>query len=110
MKFSAVRMARDTGRKWLNLLFLQMTCSTGKRRHGSFRRMCMASGAIGRQSSTAPVTLIAGELRVFSRQWPRVIELFRRCHLGRLRQRCFLADNCMAKLAVLAQHLAFPAD
>src|SRR6266511_5708657 len=103
-------MARDTRRKWLDLLFLEMTRSAGKRGHGSSRRLCMTSRTIGRQPSAAPVTLIAGELRVFSQQWPRVIELFSRRHLGRLRQRRFLADDCVAKLAVLAQHFAFPAD
>ena len=55
------------------------------------------------------MALIARELRVLSHQWPWVFERFCRRHLSRLRERRFLTDDRMAKLAIAAQHFAFPA-
>src|SRR5512135_1749161 len=47
---------------------------------------------------------------MFSQQRPGVLERFGRRDFGGFWQRRFLADDRMAKLTIIAQHLAFPAD
>lgn len=56
------------------------------------------------------MALIAAELRMLSRQRPWVIELFSCRHLCRFEHPRLLADDRMTELAILAEHLSFPAD
>lgn len=70
----------------------------------------MTGGALSHHASSPGVTLIAAQRRMLSQQRPWMIEFLRRGNFGGFRDRRFLADDCVAELAILADHPAVPAN
>ena len=87
-----------------------MTGGTRERSHGRSRRPSVAGRAFGCQPPAAPMALIARELRVFAKQRPWMLELFRHRDFRWVRNLSFLADDRVALLAILANQFSFPAD
>ncbi len=69
----------------------------------------MTGSALSHHASSPGVTLITAQHRMLSQQRPGMLEFLSHRDIGGFWHRGFLADDRVAELTILAQHLAFPA-